>query len=66
MKALSWEEEDAGIGRITYYLRSKGKGTNILADLHLAMLLHSGGADKEDPKLLPPNSTPGLQPTSLN
>lgn len=66
MKAYHWEEKDAGVGRMTYYWMSKGKGANILSDLHLAMLLHSGWADKGGPKLLPQNSSLGLQPTSLN
>lgn len=66
MKALSWEEEDAGMGRMTYYWRGKGKGTNIFAAIKCPMLLHSAGVHKEGRKLLPPNSTPGLWPTSLN
>lgn len=58
MKALSQEKEDAGMARMTYYWRGKGKGTNILADLQWAMLLPSGRGDKEGPKILLPNSTP--------
>lgn len=63
VKALS-QEEDANVGGMTYYWRSEGKGAKIL--LQWAMLLHSEGVGKKGPKILSPNSTPGLQLISLN